>query len=168
MGKIFESTPSYQKGLIGEEIVKKLLESRGICVRRPADTAKSGASVLDFFVEDTLGISYFVEVKVKSPKNYAYGRFQVYTFPKSQIKLYKNYIKEKNSWVDIYIVDEEREKIFVGNIEFFEDFNEFNGIEYPIKFEDKTFPVDIEHSNGIYHYYNINQFYTVGRITGVS
>lgn len=29
MGKKFESTPAYQKGLIGEEIVKKYLEKFG-------------------------------------------------------------------------------------------------------------------------------------------
>ena len=37
MEKNFESTPAYQKGLIGEEIVKKFLESRGDLVRRPDD-----------------------------------------------------------------------------------------------------------------------------------
>ena len=52
MGKNFESTPAYQKGFIGEEIVKKFLESHGDLVRRPDDISSSGASRVDFFVEE--------------------------------------------------------------------------------------------------------------------
>jgi len=165
MGKMFESKPAYQKGLIGEEIVKKYLESRELLVRRPDDTATSGASVVDFFVEQIVGAgdeewtySYYVEVKVKSPMSYAYGRFPVYTFPKSQIELYKRYAKEKDSPVEIFIVDEKRESIFVGSIE------DYLGIEAPLRIEDKTFPVDVEQSNGIYRYYHIEQFYEESKI----
>lgn len=159
MGKVFESTPAYQKGLIGEEIVKKYLESLEYVVRRPDDTAKSGASVVDFVVEQDIGydtpIDWFAEVKVKSPTDYAYGRFQVYMFPKTQIDLYKRYVKEKDSWIELYIVDEQRESIFCGNLSGYDD-----GIEFPLRIEDKTFPLDLEQSNGLgmYRVYSIHQF----------
>jgi len=163
MGKMFESTPAYQKGLIGEEIVKKYLESHNHIVRRPDDRAPSGASVVDFVVEEiwdddgqTSG-EWFAEVKVKSPTAYAYGRFQVYMFPKSQIDLYKRYEKEKGSWIEIYIVDEYRESIFDGLIDLIED---------PLKIEDKIFPLDLEQSNGlgIYRVYSIHKFHEVAKI----
>ena len=77
MGKVFESTPAYQKSLIGEEIVKKYLESLEYVVRRPDDTAKSGASVVDFAVEQIFddddgnwSYNWFAEVKVKSPTKF--------------------------------------------------------------------------------------------------
>lgn len=165
MGKIFESTPAYQKGLIGEEIVKKYLESLENVVRRPDDTAKSGASVVDFVVEqiieyengkkDSWSFISLAEVKVKSLTDYAYGRFKVYMFPKTQIDLYKRYAKEKDLQIDIYIVDEQRESIFYGYTSEYND-----GIEIPLKIEDKTFPLDVEQSNGLemYHVYSIHQF----------
>ena len=154
MGKIFESTPAYQKGLIGEEIIKKRIEELGLLVRRPDDKAKSGASVVDFYVEMVVEEYdyheyWFVEVKVKSPRQYAYGRFPVYTFPKSQIELYERYAKEKNLEIKIFIVDEQRESIF---------WRELNGLEDPIRIEDKIFPLDVEQSNGIYRYYHVEQF----------
>ena len=177
MGKIFESTPAYQKGLIGEEIVKKYLESLENVVSRPDDTAKSGASVVDFVVEQDIGydepIDWFAEVKVKSPTDYAYGRFKVYMFPKTQIELYRRYAKEKDSWIDIYIVDEQRESIFIGYIDSYDyksesslQFGEYASIEWPLRIEDKTFPLDIEQSNGLgmYHVYSIHQFHEVAKI----
>lgn len=160
MGKMFESTPAYQKGLIGEEIVKKYLESHNHIVRRPDDRAPSGASVVDFVIEDDLQVKWFVEVKVKSPSPYAYGRFQVYMFPKTQIDLYKRYEKEKDSWIELYIVDEHRESIFVGV------FGEYGGLDEILRIEDKTFPLDLEQSNGlgIYRVYSIHQFHEVAKI----
>ena len=157
MGKIFESTPAYQKGLIGEEIVKKFLESHGDLVRRPDDVSASGASRVDFFVEQPViseeyewTYNYYAEVKVKSPQSYSYGRFQVYAFPKSLIESYKNYSKEKDLDIELFIVDELRESIFwIGDIKY---------IDYPVTFEDKTFPVEIEQQNGIYLYFNVEIF----------
>lgn len=166
MGKIFESTPAWQKGLIGEDIVKKHLESLEYLVRRPDDTAKSGASNVDFVVEqiidsDKLGnysISWFVEVKVKSPIEYSY-RFPVYMFPKTQIDSYKRYADKKDSWVEIYIVDEQRESIFGCPLT-------NDCLEYPLKIEDKTFPLDVEQSNGhgMFRVYSIEQFHEVAKI----
>ena len=76
MRKFFESTSAYQKGLIGEEIIKKYLQSNDYFVRCPDATAKSGASVVDFVVEQDIGydtpLNWFAEVKVKSPTAYAY------------------------------------------------------------------------------------------------
>jgi len=165
MGKVFESTPAYQKGLIGKEIIKKYLESLEYIVRCPDDTAKSGASVVDFSVEqiidyDDRSLSYhwFAEVKVKSQT--AYGRFQVYMFPKTQIKLYRRYAKEKDLSLEIFIVDEKRESIFSGLI------NDYPGIEESLQIEDKTFPLDVEQSNGLgmYNVYSIHQFKEVAKI----
>lgn len=162
MSKIFESTPAYRKGLIGEEIVKKCLERLNVTVCRPNDTAPSGASVVDFFVKANgeYLYSYYVEVKVKSPVPYAYGRFLTYMFPKTQIELYKRYAKEKDSHIDIYIVDEQRENIYIGSI------NDCPGIEDPLRIEDKTFPLDVEQSNGqgMYRVYSVEQFYEGGKI----
>lgn len=169
MGKVFESTPAYQKGLIGEEIVKKYLESHDYLVRRPDDTAKSGASIVDFAVEQVIdddngswSYHWFAEVKVKSPTGYAYDRFQVYMFPKTQIDLYKRYAKEKDSDIEIYIVDEHRESIFLGVISTYND----SELEFPLRIEDKTFPLDVEQSNGLgmYRVYNIHQFIEVAKI----
>lgn len=170
MGKVFESTPAYQKGLIGEEIVKKYLESLDYFVRHPDDTAKSGASVVDFAVEQVINnddvgswsYHWFAEVKVKSPTGYAYDRFQVYMFPKTQIDLYKRYAKEKDSEIYIYIVDEHRESIFLGVISTYND----SELEFPLRIEDKTFPLDVEQSNGLgmYHVYSIHQFHEVAKI----
>lgn len=166
MGKIFESTPAYQKGLIGEDIVKKHLEYHGYIVRRPDDTAKSGASNVDFVVEQIIdsnklgnySISWFVEVKVKYPIEYSY-RFPVYMFPKTQIDSYKRYADKKDSWVEIYIVDEQRESIFGCPLT-------NDCLEYPLKIEDKTFPLDVEQSNGhgMFRVYSIEQFYEVEKI----
>lgn len=177
MGKVFESTPAYQKGLVGEEIVKKYLESLEYVVRRPDDTAKSGASVVDFVVEQDIGfdtpITWLAEVKVKFPTAYAYGRFQVYMFPKTQIDLYKRYAKEKDSQIDLYIVDEQRESIFTGYIDSYDyksesplQFGEYASIEWSLQIEDKTFPLDLEQSNGLgmYHVYSIHQFNEVAKI----
>lgn len=164
MGKIFESTPAYQKGLIGEEIVKKHLEKFGHVVSRPDDTAKSGASVVDFVVEqitkyengekDEWSYVSLAEVKVKSPSSYSYGRFKVYMFPKTQIELYKRYAEKKDLSLSLYIVDEKRENIYHGFI------NDSPSIEYPLRIEDKTFPFDLEQSNGLgmFRVYSIEQF----------
>ena len=170
MGKIFESTPAYQKGLIGEEIVKKYLEKFGNVVRRPNETAKSEASLIDFVVEqiieyendkkDSRSYISLAEVKVKSTNDYSYGRFQVYMFPKTQIDRYKLYAKEKDLSLSIYIVDEKRENIYCGLI------NDSSGIEEPLRIEDKSFPLDLEQSNGLgmYRVYSIHQFVKVGKI----
>ena len=170
MGKIFESTPAYQKGLIGEEIIKKhieyIMEYLGIenySVRRPKDASKSGASLIDFVIDPSVDSPKWlrkelIEVKVKSQILYAY-RFPAYMFPKSQIEKYKDYAREKNLSLSIYIIDEEREKIFVGNLN--PEYGDY--IEKSLRIEDKIFPVDVEQSNGIgmYRIYSVEQFVEV-------
>lgn len=168
MGKIFESTPAYQKGLIGEEIVKKHLEFilkklgvHGGSIRRPKDTAPSGASVVDFVIDPPEGSrrvpKELVEVKVRRPTLFAY-RFPAYMFPKSQIDNYKKYSQEKNTTLTIYIVDEGREKIFCAPVDELEN--------CPMRIEDKTFPADVEQSNGLgmCRVYSVEQFYEASRI----
>ena len=159
MGKMFESTPAYQKGLIGEEIVQKFLEFRGCEVRRPNDRATSGSSVVDFVLNAPKKFSLWkgtelVEVKVKTTLDYGYGRFPVYNLPTSQIELYKSYAAEKNLHLNLFVVDEEREQIF------WQDLAE---LEKPRRVENKTFPADVEQTNGLYRYYHVKQFVPVGR-----
>ena len=100
--------------------------------------------------------NYYAEVKVKSPQSYSYGRFQVYAFPKSLIESYKNYSKEKDLDIELFIVDELRESIFgLGDIKYIDD---------PVTFEDKSFPVEIKQQNGIYLYFNVESFYQIAKI----
>ena len=159
MGKIFESTPAYRKGLIGEEIVQKFLEFRGCTVTRPKDAAPSGSSVVDFVLNAPKKFSLWkgielVEVKVKTTLDYGYGRFPVYNFPTSQIELYSRYAAEKNLHLNIFVVDEEREQIF---------WRDLSELETPLQVENKIFPVDVEQTNGLYRYYHVKQFVPVGR-----
>ena len=159
MGKIFESTPAYRKGLIGEEIIQKFLEFRGCTVRRPSDTAPSGSSRVDFVLDAPKKFSLWkgtelVEVKIKTTMGYSYGRFHVYNFPVSLVNDYRRYAAEKNLCLNLFIVDPQREQIF---------WRDLSELEIPLRVEDKTFPVDVEQSNGLYRYYHVRQFVPVGR-----
>ena len=159
MGKLFESKLSYRRGLVGEEIVQKFLEFRGCEVRRPKDTAPTGSSVVDFVLNAPKKFSLWrgtelVEVKVKSTLGYGYDRFPVYIFPKSQIENYRKYAAEKNLYLNIFVVDEEREQIF---------WRDLDELETPLRVEEKTFPTDVEQSNGLHRYYHIKQFVPVAR-----
>ena len=159
MGKRFESTPAYRKGLVGEQIVQKFLEFRGCEVRRPPDTAPTGSSHVDFVLTAPKKFSLWkgtelVEVKTRTTLGYSYGRFPVYILPTSQVEGYRKYAAEKNLYLNLFVVDEERERIF---------WRDLDELEVPLQVEEKKFPVDVEHTNGLYHYYHIKQFVPVGR-----
>ena len=159
MGKMFESTPAYRKGLIGEEIVQNFLEFHGCTVTRPKDTAPSGSSVVDFVLSAPKKFSRWrgtelVEVKVRTTMDYSYGRFQVYPFPVSQMENYRRYAAEKNLHLNFFVVDPEREQIF---------WRDLDELENSWRLEEKTFPIDVEQSNGLHRYYHIKQFVPVGR-----
>ena len=159
MGKFFESKLSYQRGLVGEEIVQSFLEFRGCEVRRPDDTHKSGSSTVDFVLSAPKKFSLWkgtelVEVKTKSTMGYSYDRFPVYVLPTSQVEVYRRYAAEKNLCLNLFVVDEERERIF---------WRDLDELETPLRVEEKTFPTDVEHSNGLHRYYHIKQFVAVGR-----
>lgn len=148
MCKDFEKKPEYRKGRIGEEIVRRWLEQAGYSVNPPDDVAPSGASVVDFVVEGKYE-RFFVEVKVKSPFAYCYGRYPVYTFAASQIDTYEAYRAEHDTPVALYIVDEERKVLCAQYL---------TNLAQPKRVEDKFFPLDIEQVNGLYRYYHISQF----------
>ena len=159
MGKRFESTPAYRKGLVGEQIVQKFLEFRGCEVRRPKDTASTGSSHVDFVLNAPKKFSLWkgtelVEVKTRKTIGYSYDRFPVYTLPTSQVEGYRKYAAEKNLCLNLFVVDEERERIF---------WRDLDELEVPLRVEEKTFPVDVEQSSGLYRYYHIKQFVPVGR-----
>ena len=159
MSKFFESKPAYQKGLVGEEIVQKFLEFHGCTVRRPKDTAPTGSSRVDFVLDAPKKFSLWkgtelAEVKVRTTGDYSYGRFPVYIFPTSQFENYRRYAAEKNLHLNIFVVDPEREQIF---------WRDLDELETPWRFEEKTFPVDVEQSNGLHRYYHVKQFVPVGR-----
>ena len=159
MGKFFESKLSYQRGLVGEEIVQSFLEFRGCEVRRPDDTHKSGSSTVDFVLSAPKKFSLWkgtelVEVKTKSTMGYSYDRFPVYVLLTSQVEVYRRYAAEKNLCLNLFVVDEERERIF---------WRDLDELETPLRVEEKTFPVDVEQSNGLYRYYHVAQFVPVGR-----
>ncbi len=159
MGKIFESTPAYQKGLIGEEIVQNFLEFHGCTVTRPQDTAPTGSSTVDFVLNAPKKFSLWkgtelVEVKVKTTMGYSYKRFPVYVFPVSQMENYRRYAADKNLCLNFFVVDEDREQIF---------WRDLSELETPWRFEEKTFPADVEQSNGLHRYYHVKQFVPVGR-----
>ncbi|MBR2518323.1 MAG: hypothetical protein IKE46_00835 [Selenomonadaceae bacterium] len=159
MGKMFESTPKYRKGLIGEEIIRDFLEFHGCTVSRPKDTAPSGSSRVDFVLNAPKKFSLWkgtelVEVKVMTTMGYSYGRFPVYNFPINLIEDYRRYAAEKNLHLNFFVVDEEREQIFWRDID---------ELEIPLRVEERTFPVDVEHKSGIFHYYHVKQFVPVGR-----
>lgn len=159
MGKRFESTPAYRKGLVGEQIVQKFLEFRGCEVRRPEDTAPTGSSLVDFVLNAPKKFSLWkgtelVEVKTRRTIGYSYGRFPVYVFPTSQVENYRRYASEKYLCLNLFVVDEERERIF---------WRDWSELEVPLRVEEKTFPVDVEQSNGLHRYYHVKQFVPVGR-----
>ena len=159
MGKIFQATPAYRKGLVGEEIVQKFLESRGCTVTRPKDTAPTGSSTIDFVLNAPKKFSLWkgtelAEVKVRTTGNYSYGRFPVYILPTSQVEIYRRYAAEKNLHLNIFVVDPEREQIF---------WRDLDELENSLRVEEKTFPVDVEQSNGLHRYYHVKQFVRVGR-----
>ncbi|MBR1647024.1 MAG: hypothetical protein IJ685_09640, partial [Selenomonadaceae bacterium] len=159
VGKIFQSTPAYRKGLIGEEIIQKFLEFRGCTVSRPKDTAPTGSSTIDFVLNAPKKFSLWkgtelAEVKVRTTGDYSYGRFPVYIFPTSQFENYRRYAAEKNLHLNIFVVDPEREQIF---------WRDLDELETPLRVEEKTFPVDVEQSNGLHRYYHVKQFVPVGR-----
>ena len=159
MGKIFQSTPAYRKGLIGEEIIQKFLEFRGCTVSRPKDTAPTGSSTVDFVLNAPKKFSLWkgtelAEVKVRTAGDYSYGRFPVYIFPVSQMENYRRYAADKNLHLNFFVVDPEREQIFWRDIE---------ELEESLRVEEKTFPVDVEQSNGLHRYYHVKQFVPVGR-----
>lgn len=159
MGKMFESTPAYRKGLIGEEIIQDFLEFHGCTVSRPKDTAPSGSSRVDFVLNAPKKFSLWkgtelAEVKVMTTMGYSYGRFPVYNFPTKLMEDYRRYAAEKNLHLNFFVVDEEREQIFWRDID---------ELEIPLRVEERTFPVDVEHKSGIFHYYHVKQFVPVGR-----
>lgn len=129
-----ENAENYAKGARGEEVVKRLLEREGYVVTKPDDSPANGASLVDFEVTDSYAnYSYFVEVKVRSnPFLFAHGRFECYTFPKSQIDTYLEYAKKHSTWVDLYVLNPVSKKVYFGSIadDLMENF----------KYEDKVFP----------------------------
>ena len=159
MGKMFESTPAYRKGLIGEEIVQNFLEFHGCTVTRPKDTAPSGSSRVDFVLSAPKKFSLWkgtelVEVKVRTTMGYSYKRFPVYNFPVNLVKDYRRYAAEKNLHLNLFVVDPEREQIF---------WRDLDELEIPLRVEERIFPVDVEHKSGIFRYYHVKQFVPVGR-----
>lgn len=150
----FESTPAYQKGLIGEEIVKRILKSWGASITRPDNSAKS---LVDFHVKQKTGkksIERYVEVKAKDVMKYAHGHYPCYSFPVVKIEAYENFAAEKKSHVELWIVDSEIGEIIVGSL----DDNEIQGLERKRHIDGKEFPFDQETKYGKYRFFHRKQF----------
>lgn len=150
----FENTPAHKKGAIGEKIVKKILESWGAYVTRPDNSEKS---LVDFHAAQKIGTKSFeryVEVKVRSVMNYAYGQYPCYLFPVAQIEAYEKFAAEKNSHVELWIVDSEIGEIIVGSL----DKNKNYGLEHKRRIDGKKFPFDKDTQYGRKRFFHRQQF----------
>lgn len=129
-----ENAENYAKGARGEEVIKRCLEREGYVVTKPDDSPANGASLVDFEVTDSdVNCTYFVEVKVRSnPFLFAHGRFECYTFPKSQIDAYLEYDKKHSTWVYLYVLNPVSKKVYFGSIA--------DDLMEKVEYEDKVFP----------------------------
>ena len=93
------------KGTIGEHVVKTFLESRGYDVRKPDDTFKSGASIVDFFCTHPTRTNFFAEVKVRTSYPYGTEDAPCYFLPVAQLEAYKKYSNQQRTPLVLYIVD---------------------------------------------------------------
>lgn len=150
----FENTPAHKKGAIGEKIVKGILESWGAYVTRPDNSEKS---LVDFHAAQKIGTTSFeryVEVKVRSVMNYAYGQYPCYLFPVAQIEAYEKFAAEKNSHVELWIVDSEIGEVIVGSL----DKNKNYGLERKRRIDGKKFPFDKDTQYGARRFFHRQQF----------
>lgn len=154
-----ENAENYAKGARGEEVVKRRLEREGYVVTKPDDSPANGASLVDFEVTDSdVNCTYFVEVKVRSkPFMFAHGRFECYTFPKSQIDAYLKHTKENGGFVKLYVLNPTSKKIYVGNIS---DAIINKNLMQNFKYEDKVFPflIPSDENGGKNYVFSVEQF----------
>lgn len=139
-----------KKGALGEKIVKEFLESKGCAVSRPADTFKSGASIVDFIYDDNYRRNY-AEVKTQIARPFGVENAPCYSFPKSRVEAYKRYVAEHDEQLDIFVVDPENGFIYVSYLE---------GLEEKVTIDARDFPFDkyIESMGGEFHYWHRKQF----------
>ena len=139
-----------QKGTLGERIVKRHLEENGFEVRKPEDTFKSGASIVDFAVSGN-GLKFFAEVKVQSAFLYGVENAPCYSFPKSRIDAYTAYGKSHGKGVNMYVVDPVAAFVY---------FNDLFALESPRLIDARRFPFDKwnDKFGGFFHYWHREQF----------
>ena len=135
-----------KKGALGEEIVKKYLIGLGCEVKRPADTFKSGASIVDFEVHNPyFEEPLFIEVKTQAARPYGVENAPCYSLPKSRIDAYKK------KYAELYIVDPESGYIYS---------NSFSELEKTTHIDARKYPFNhyVDALGGIFRYYHRNQF----------
>lgn len=145
---------SARKGRLGEEIVKKNIEHlvKNCRVERPAETFKSGASIVDYVVIcEGERDSYFVEVKTQAVLPFGVEKAPCYSFPKSRIEAYKEYGKSHGKKIKMYIVDP------CSGFVYFED---LNVLEMQCNIDARRYPFDKwnEKFGGEFHYWHRAQF----------
>lgn len=140
-----------KKGTLGEAIIKKILEGRGWIIEKPADTFKSGASIVDFYCHSPDGTAgNFAEVKTQIAYPYGIEKAFCYSFSTKQIEAYKEYAR-KHGVLAMYIVDPEAGVVFGQDLAI---------LEMPIKIDGREYPFDkcVEIMGGDFHYWHRNQF----------
>lgn len=130
-----------KKGALGEKIVRELLETLGCEVKKPADTFKSGASIVDFDCGE-----FYVEVKTQIARPFGPEKAPCYSFPTSRINAYKDYDP-----LELWIVDPE------SGFAYHEDLTE---LERPVYIDARLYPFDrrVENMGGDFHYWHRDQF----------
>lgn len=139
-----------RKGKIGEEIVKRFLESCLFEVTKPMDVFESGASIVDFVVRDEVN-EFFAEVKVQAAYPYGVEQAPCYSFPASHIEAYIDYGKRNNLPVEFYVVDPDSGFVYCESL---------SKLEAERIIDGRTFPFN-RHSDalgGEVRYYNRAQF----------
>ena len=140
-----------KKGALGEAIVKKILERFGWIVEKPADTFKSGASIVDFYCRSFDGtVGDFTEVKTQIAYPYGIEKAPCYSFPTKRIEAYKEYSRTHGA-LKIFVVDPEAGEVFGQKLDILENPTLIDGKEYP-------FNKHVEIMGGDFHYWHRNQF----------
>lgn len=144
----FEELESFKKGKRGEEVLKKILlkwgayyrDENGVERKAPVEVEEMPAgSLVDLKCTNTITgeLVEFAECKVRSSAfQYRNGRFECYTFPKSQIDQYASY---KGGSVWLYILNPTTKEFLWRDVLMLLE-------EYA--YEDAVFPATIEGQNG--------------------
>ena len=149
-----------QKGKLGEKIVREILEGWGAKVTRPDGSApdEENNSLVDFYAvpseKNPLFKTRYVKVKVRKALPYAYGQYPCYSFPVVQIEAYRNFSRDKDVQLDLWIVDPEANLILIG---YLDDHTLYNLHEKRF-IDGKEFPFDQETKRGNMRFFHQKQF----------
>lgn len=153
-----KNSPEAKKGAFGEAVVATWLEAKGNTVAKPADTFKSGASIVDFHCLDEQGNDFYVEVKTQIARPFGVEDAPCYSIPRSRLDSYARYELEHNAPVMIFIVDPSNGAIYSAYL---------HDLEPETYIDARKFPFDKRNDalNCTFHYWHREQFDLEGYVS---